>query len=193
MAGSPHRLAPVHPIHSGLRAAGNGPASTEGTSTLGKAKGRGGSPLSIIQRECWRWIAGEAPGGGRREPWVLWSRPLSAALGPLRGARTLWKLNRGDPWTLNGGPHSGHRERKQPSMDPCSSFCVRHLLGCCWAGGPQKEGAWKSSQVVAALDPSMEEQPKLPRGFAPFRSACCLSSVPGTKHLSTTPRALGCY
>jgi hypothetical protein len=29
-----------------------------------KPRGGGGSPLSIIQRECWRWIAGEAPGGG---------------------------------------------------------------------------------------------------------------------------------
>lgn len=190
MAGSPHRHPPVHPIHSGLRAAGNGPASTEGTSTLGKAKGRGGRKPSLchlegaLEMDC-RGGAGGAPGAlGAVEP-----ASERSPGGPLRGARTLWKLNRGDPWTLNGGSHSGHRERKQPSMDPCSSFCVRHL-----GGPPQKEGAWKSSQVVvaAALDPSMEEQPKLPRGFAPFRRACCLSSVPGTKHLSTTPRALGC-
>lgn len=153
----------------------------------------GGEALSLSsQRQRWRWIAGEAPGGAPGALGAVEPASERSPGGPLRGARTLWKLNRGDPWTLNGGTHSGHRERKQPSMDPCSSFCVRHLGADAGRAAPQKEGAWKSSQVVAALDPSMEEQPKLPRGFAPFRRACYLSSVPGTKHLSTTPRALGC-
>lgn len=89
----------------------------------------GGSPLSTVnQSERWRWMdcrggAGGAPGAlGAVEP-----ASERSPGGPLRGARTLWKLSRGDPWTLNGGPHSGHHERKQPSMDPCSSFCLRHL------------------------------------------------------------------